>query len=63
MLIGMHVDCLLVLIKHLFCITIFYVPNSALFLKLTSNLVTVNRQQIMEAKVIVTGLLIVRIGR
>ncbi len=63
MLICMHVDCLLVLIKHLFCITIFYVPNSAQFLKLTSNLVTVNRQQIIEAKVIVTGLLIVRIGR
>ncbi len=43
--------------------TIFYIPNSAQFLKLTTILLTVNKQQIMEAKVVVTGLLIVRIGR
>ncbi len=45
--------------------TIFYIPNPTQYLNLTPTLLTINKQQIrslLEAKVIVNGLLIARIG-
>ncbi len=39
-------DCLLVLIKHIFCMTIFYIPNPTQYLHLTTTLLTINKQQI-----------------
>ncbi len=31
-----HIGCLLVNIKHIFCVTIFYIPNSTQYLNLTT---------------------------
>ncbi len=44
--------------------TIFYIPNPTQYLNLTTTLLTITKQQNeeFEAKVVVTGLLILRIG-
>ncbi len=42
--------------------TIFYISNPTLYLNLTTTLLTINEQEFIEAKVVVNGLLIARIG-
>ncbi len=44
---------------------IFYIPNPTQYLNLTTTLLIINKQQnweYIEAKIVVNGLLIVRIG-
>ncbi len=44
--------------------TLFYIPNPTQYLNLATTLLTINKQQndFIEAKVIVNGLLIARVG-
>ncbi len=44
--INTYIVCLLVLLKHIFCMTIFYIPNAAQYLNVTTTLLTINKQQI-----------------
>lgn len=52
-------------IKHKFCTTVFFIRNVNQYLNLTMNLLITNKKQIsiyFKVKVIVNGLLMVRIG-
>ncbi len=42
--------------------TIFYISNPTQCLNLTTTLLTINEQEFIEAKLVVNGLLIARIG-
>ncbi len=37
-----NIGCLLVLIKHMFYMTIFYIPNPTQYLNLTTTLLTIS---------------------
>ncbi len=42
------INILAVIIKHIFCMTIFYISNPTQYLNLTTTLLTINKQQIQQ---------------